>query len=385
MGLSIPKAIVPEFFGIHFASSYAGSRLFGQRSERLWDAGVPWRKLEISKGVWNWSLMDSLVSGADSRSADVLYTLGQPPIWATGGIGTGLGASSESYNASPPTNDQDWSDYINALIDRYGDRIKIWEIWNEWELGSFYNGTVERLVQLAAIAYPLIKSRLPNAIVLTTSTQAGTTGSAMTTYMAAGGGPYCDGVAIHGYLFPSDPQGLFNFRMMNLRARLMAYGQGDKPIHNTEWTYHSFLDPVTGIEDTMNMMSDDMAADYLITYWLWSVITGIERCYFYTVGDGGSWSRIDLSGVRCNAAMVRFIGLMTGGKIYNARQHGSTHYSARFECENGQRGRVIWGQPRQATMNFDLTPYRRAYDVVGAPTQISSSVAIGRSPIFAFL
>jgi hypothetical protein len=49
---------------------------------RIWDDNEKWAQIETSKGVYDWSGMDSIMSKAQSQHVDVLYTFGDTPKWA---------------------------------------------------------------------------------------------------------------------------------------------------------------------------------------------------------------------------------------------------------------------------------------------------------------
>src|SRR5712671_2572721 len=50
---------------------------------RLWDTRTAWIDLEPSNGVYNWTALDAMLSEANKLGADVMYTFGKVPGWAT--------------------------------------------------------------------------------------------------------------------------------------------------------------------------------------------------------------------------------------------------------------------------------------------------------------
>ena len=90
---------------------------------RLWDSGTSWTALEPLRGVWNFAPLDTSVAAAEANGIeDIILTLGQTPSWASSNpddvnyVGAGAPA--------PPSNIQDWRDYITAVAQRYQGRIR---------------------------------------------------------------------------------------------------------------------------------------------------------------------------------------------------------------------------------------------------------------------
>ena len=59
---------------------------------------------------------------------------------------------------------------MSAVVNRYGSRIGGYELWNEANLPTFWQGSIEKLYEMAASASSIIKAANPAAIVLAPST-----------------------------------------------------------------------------------------------------------------------------------------------------------------------------------------------------------------------
>ena len=60
----------------------------------------------------------------------------------------------------PPSNLQDYADFVSALATRYRGRIQIYQVWNEPNLAREWAGnppSPQQYTQLLKIAYPAIK------------------------------------------------------------------------------------------------------------------------------------------------------------------------------------------------------------------------------------
>lgn len=98
--------------------------LLGVKKIRL-QAG--WAKTEKKKGEYDWKWLDEIINFAVANDIEPwLETSYGNPIYEGGG-GTGLlnslMTSEEGYAA--------WDRWVEALANRYKDRVKEWEIWNE--------------------------------------------------------------------------------------------------------------------------------------------------------------------------------------------------------------------------------------------------------------
>lgn len=124
---------------------------------RIWDAHVQWCDLEKQKGVWDWSTLDDIVNRAGKRS--IMIVLGHPPAWAAKGGPDGRQAAWMAAGSNrPPINMETWRRYIRAVVNRYKDRVRHWQIWNEPADKRFYSGTYAELGTLTKVAYNEIKS-----------------------------------------------------------------------------------------------------------------------------------------------------------------------------------------------------------------------------------
>ncbi len=104
---------------------------------RLWDMKTAWKDVNPSKGAFDWSVLDARVAQAEASGARPMLVLGLTPTWAAsdpnaGDARWGLGT------ASPPKDINDWKNYVQAVVSRYGGRIAAYEVWNEANLQTFW-------------------------------------------------------------------------------------------------------------------------------------------------------------------------------------------------------------------------------------------------------
>ncbi|MDA1049021.1 MAG: hypothetical protein O3C40_00875 [Planctomycetota bacterium] len=78
-----------------------------------------WRGFEPKQGTRHWGDGDRLVkSAADSQLEINAILMGSPP-------------GAKAVHAFPMDNVGDWSEYVSAVVGRYKDQIRYWEVWNE--------------------------------------------------------------------------------------------------------------------------------------------------------------------------------------------------------------------------------------------------------------
>jgi len=170
-GLTRMRACQPTsdaFVSLEVAPEVVGRPLARAGMHRLWDMKVTWRDVNPERGRFDWTLLDQRVQQARAAGARVLLVLGMTPQWAAADPNAGdprWGAGS----ASPPSDIQDWTAYVDAVVSRYGSQIAAYEVWNEANLKTFWTGTGPQMADLTATAYQVIKAKQPSAIVLAAS------------------------------------------------------------------------------------------------------------------------------------------------------------------------------------------------------------------------
>jgi hypothetical protein len=111
-----------------------------------------WRGLEPKKGMWKWDDADTLVkSAADNRLEITAILMGSPP-------------GTKAVHAFPMDDLDGWSDFVSAVVGRYGKQVRHWEVWNEGN-GGFNDGrhTTSDYAKLAAVTYAAAKKANPQA------------------------------------------------------------------------------------------------------------------------------------------------------------------------------------------------------------------------------
>jgi hypothetical protein len=90
-----------------------------------------WALVELERDEFDWSRYDLLIEDTEARGLRVFATLQGTPQWATSG----------SLFNGVPDDPRDWQDFCYRAASRYQGRIHAWGLWNEPNLGRFWQGT----------------------------------------------------------------------------------------------------------------------------------------------------------------------------------------------------------------------------------------------------
>jgi len=156
-------------FGMHIPQISQGEQTsVNEGSVRLWDSGVAWGQVEQAKGKYWWNGLDAAIANANAQNLQILYVLGSTPKWAASK--TKQGKYPNKGAASMPKNIKDWKNWVTAVVKRYGNSIDSYQIWNEANLKTFWEGTPEQMATLTKEAYKIIRKYDPTAKVVAAST-----------------------------------------------------------------------------------------------------------------------------------------------------------------------------------------------------------------------
>ncbi len=246
----------------------------------------PWAYHEPFPGFFDWQHSDLVIDHASRQGITVIARLGFVPEWAR------PAESASSY--LPREHYFDFGDYVQAFVDRYGDRVPAIVIWNEPNLALEWGfqpiDPAGYTDLLRVVHHHVQESDHPEVLVL---------GGALAPTLAppgseqamndliywqrmldAGAGQVMDGLAVHAYGWsfpaddPPDPQ-VINFRRTELVHQLLVdNGYGNLPIYITEggWNDHPrwtrAVKPAQRIENTIR-------AYELVQNWPWARMAAI--------------------------------------------------------------------------------------------------------------
>ncbi|MEZ5184671.1 MAG: glycosyl hydrolase [Candidatus Nanopelagicales bacterium] len=316
------RSVEPEAFGMHVASLGSGVKP-GQSvsAVRLWDSGVRWDQIETKKGKYKWAALDRAVSTAQASGArEILYVLGSTPSWAASKF-----SSADLYGpgtASYPKKSKYYLRYAKAVAQRYKGRITAYQIWNEANTRSFYNGGKYngwiKLAKLTKQASKTIRGVDKQAdIVAASSTVIPTakfqTESFFYRYLRELKKRKAKFDAVSVHLYPVNPKQGPDARVASIGAvrQVMRRVGLNKPLWDTEVNYGDRRNAAAQV-----VPKPKKAATYVARTYLDSARYGIDRTFWYGWDIdvlGISLTNSDGSPTRAGTAFTNVRDWMTAG------------------------------------------------------------------------
>jgi hypothetical protein len=271
-------------------------------------AGIGWIKQQFSweeieplrKGEFDWVKYDRIVDLAGRYGMQLIARLDRPPDWTR---------QDNAFKTRPPDDLADYGDFVYAFVDRYRERVRYIQIWNEPNLTAewgFQRVDAVAYTRLLEVAYRRAREADPNVVVLSgplaiTLEDASMRGNHndlvfLEQMYQAGAGEFFDILSANAFgldLPPEDPPdpNVLNFRRTELhRALMVQYGDEDKPIWINEYGWNAapihFADEIL----TWERVTKDQQAEYTVQgiAWArenWPWLGVVNLWYFRQVGD----------------------------------------------------------------------------------------------------
>jgi hypothetical protein len=96
---------------------------------------VNWAEIEATKGVYDWqgSWLEGAIDAAMTRGLKIYANVGTTPLWA-------CRSGSVPRPSCVPSDPADWERFVRVLATRYRGLIDVYGIWNEPNVGYFWQG-----------------------------------------------------------------------------------------------------------------------------------------------------------------------------------------------------------------------------------------------------
>jgi polysaccharide biosynthesis protein PslG len=365
------QGIIPQsLFGMTVLDFENVSAPLQYGTTRTWDSFpmLDWADINSAPGVYDFQHLDTFLKTSQERNVEVIYTFGRTPLWASSQPGTptpyGPG------ECAPPSDLQNWDNYVTAIAVHAGTRIQYWELWNEPQDPEYYCGDIRTLLTMAQHAYRIIKSVNPAALVITPSASAAGGPAWLDTYLSQGGGNYADVMSFHGYC-NSEAESI-NSVVSQYRNVISAHGQSNKPLWDTEADWAGDPDDV--------LAGDANRAAFIAKYYLLQWSGGVSRFVWYAY-DGGTWGGLSGS-VRDVTAYNTVQQWMQGASMPSACIHdpGNT-WTCPLTRAGGYQALVLWNSSRTLTYKVPVQ-YSDFRDLAGNVRSLSGGrVQVGESPV----
>jgi polysaccharide biosynthesis protein PslG len=362
------------FFGMTVLDSGNVNPPLNYGTTRTWDSFpmLDWADINSSAGVYQFERLDAFVQLNQARGADVIYTFGRTPRWASsqpdaaGPYGPG--------ECAPPADLRNWDNYVTAIASHVGPRITYWELWNEPQDSEYYCGDMQTLLTMAQHAYRIIKSINPAAQVITPTVSADEGPTWLNTYLAQGGGDYADIISFHGYC-NTEAESIVPV-VSRYQKVMRAHGQSSKPLWDTEADW-------AGDPDDVLQGSGNQAA-FMAKYYLLQWSDGVTRFVWYAY-DGGTWGGLWSSGSGADADVASY-GIvqqwMVGASMTSGcAPDGSGTWSCALSRGDGYQALVLWNSSK--TVSYRVPgQYIELRDLTGNVRSLpGGKLQVGDSPV----
>jgi len=243
-------------------------------------ADFTWSSFETSKGVYDTEFLeffDDSLEQALNQGINVYGLIAYNNSWSSG-----------ENSPSTAAQRQDYADFVTYLVNRYGDRIQYWEIWNEPESSEFWKPEPDYsdYFELLKVAYTAAKAANPDVKIIS----AGSCHEEMIEELfGMGMNDYIDIVGIHPYTYPQPIEQSFWGTAISDFNTL----SGGKPI----WVTEIGVPTHTGITGS----SEAMQAKFLPRIYMTLLALGAQNVTWYDMVDDGP----DLSNKEYNFGILR--------------------------------------------------------------------------------
>jgi len=264
---------------------------------------LSWSAMEHPKGTYYWGWTDGVMRKLHTANDSLGNISFFPSISSTPGWARGYSGN----EWTPPTDKQDYADFIVALLRRYRPHgtfaqqqgwtddfgITEIEIWNEPNLqyfwhrkGNTWTEDAHEYMEMLKITYKAVKDSFPEIKVTSGGfanwpwDQTQNIFYALPFYYEQGLKDFCDILAIHYYPGFGGSKGYDNAysglrqTISQIKAIMTNYGDSTKPIWNTEG----------GLNSAAPGEGPFTQAIYLVRFYVIQMAKGIERIYWF-------WSR----------------------------------------------------------------------------------------------
>jgi hypothetical protein len=345
------------------------------------DAGIKWDRLELwwsviepEKGKFDWSFADKAARFYKQQGIKAMVILCYSSAWSKG---------------KPPTDAVErarYANYVYKVVSRYKDTYKVWEIWNEPNIPTFWDKPdVKQYTLLLKDAYKAAKRADPTCLVL-----AGCTSGADLGFIKGikkyGGWDYCDGISIHPYSMSGGPITQQLDRILRITQSVISESGKRKELWITEmgWTTHV---------PSMN----DAQAVYLFQSYVIALANNVKKLFWFDLVDWAEkWGIVrsiepfnPKPAYRAYKTLVRNLdGMVFEGYlkmpisvscyVFKPKQYTSNIQHRRYE-----RLLVLWsndGYKHEVALSVDAKS--TAWDIMGGKVEIKpSKIPVGNVPI----
>ncbi|HEY4690344.1 MAG TPA: O-antigen ligase family protein [Anaerolineae bacterium] len=275
-----------------------------------------WSQIEPQRDQFDWTTSDRIVDAVAATPLHLIAVLDTSPAWAANQ--SSVRASHDSPLLSPPSNLGDFADFARAFAQRYGDHIDYYQIWDEPNLGSRWNGAVNPVAyaEMLRQAHDAIRAVDPSAVIILAglAPTVETSSANMADWLflrrlyEAGAKDLFDVVAGKPYGFDTGPDdrrvdpGVLNFsHVILMREEMIAHGDAGKALWASHFGWNTHPQSIWGhANHTEQTMWTESAIGRARDEWPWMGVMILENWQPNAPPDDPRWgfAVIDSSGAQ---------------------------------------------------------------------------------------
>jgi GH35 family endo-1,4-beta-xylanase len=327
-----------------------------------------WARIEPVRGEFNWEFYDRMVDIAEKYGIQIYGLISYWSNWTKPNTLEGI---------------EDYAEYCKALVSRYKDKIKHWEVWNEPNI-FFWTGPKEMYANLLKTAYKAIKEADPEAQVLGCSTSGIDTN--FIKMVIEKGAPF-DALTIHPYRRTLDDEHFI--RELQDVSRLTVEIDGKaKPVWITEMGWTTEIPHGVSEREQASLLARTYlcaAASGVVSSVSWYDFKDDGDCPFYGEHRHGI-VRTDLSPKPAYLAL-KTITHTVGGKRLEEKVSLGTGILAYKFSDGEQDTLAIWSLDKDVVLNLSLRGKNlTTYNLMGSATPLKERESIvvlkANEPVF---
>jgi len=277
VGASAAQKIDPSPFGMNglkLAHNRENPNVWAEAARTakvMKDAGMYWDRLELwwgviepEKGKFDWTYADKVAEFYRDQKINALVILCYSSAWS---------------KDTPPATPEEralYADYVYQMVNRYKNTFKVWEIWNEPNIPTFWpEPNVKDYTLMLRDAYKAAKRADPDCMVFAASTS-GPDLEFIDGIHKNGGWDSCDGISIHPYSMAGGPIAQRLDKILRQNQEYIASKGKPKPLWITEmgWT-------------SSNPREDRDQAVYTVQSYVISLANGVGNLQWFCLDDWG--------------------------------------------------------------------------------------------------
>lgn len=329
-----------------------------------WDRdGIGWGTVNPKPGAWDWDFTDKCMKVFKEEGISLVVIL----------CGT---------RDHPPLDDASraaFAEYVYQVVNRYKDQIKIWEIWNEPNIPSFWeHPDVVAYTALIKESYKAAHRADPNCTVIVGSTS-GPGNDWFNGIHDNGGWDYLDGLSIHPYAMASNPiEQNLDKELRTVNDLVKRYGK-PKKIWTTEVGWMG-----KGPEE------ETQAARIVQTYVI-HIANGLQNMAYFCMDNYDEWGfvkKTDPLETKLAYGSMKLLTSALGSPGPCAKFEGYLKMPGGVACytfkkQGAKRVLILWSNDgRSRTVQLAQKSGLSAVDIINRPVEINAGkFSVGQTPV----